>query len=103
MQRFIILTVITAAMFTVMGCANTPPAKQRLAMSSSLLFDRHPGLTSASDIAYRNQWPTAASGALIRERIQFTDRVFDFQGRNFGRRQNYQRNFQSRRTGVIER
>ncbi len=103
MSRFILSAAIIAMTLTCVGCATSPPAKQRLALSPYLLFDRHPGPTSASDIAYRSHWPNAASGVVIRERIQFQDRVYDSQGRNLGRHQDYRRNFRSRRIGVIER
>lgn len=112
MFRYIISGITTAGLtlaviimaLSLTGCAApSAPARPRLAMTPNLLFDQHPGSTYAHDVRRGRTWPSAAAGAMIRERIQFTDRVYDFQGRNLGRFQDYQRNFQSRRIGVIER
>ncbi len=95
---------ILGAMLLVMGCAaNQRNASAGARLRSSLLFDRIPGDTYATDIPFRRAWPTADGGVFVRETISFTEQIRDRQGYGGDDASRLNRRFTTRRHGVIVR
>jgi len=105
------LFILTIALTLPAGCHATRradlgeyyPRQLAFRPSSSMLFDRFPGPTSATSIAPRSDWPTAVNGHRISERVLFDEYFQDRQGNSLRSDNTFYRLFTTRRSGVIER
>ncbi len=66
----------------------------------SLLFDRVPGRYSATDFAYRSDWPSTNSYYSPGEAIDYDMYSVDYQGPNFSPWNSTYRRFTTRRSGT---
>lgn len=111
-MRTIAIGVLVAATWLLPGCGSdsltrwnsvsgrTAPQPRRL--KPYLLFDRHAGISHASDFSTRRDWPSVEYGYRVRERIVFSENTYDYQGRSRGG-DDVRRRFSTHRTGIIER
>ena len=97
-RLFTLGTLLLAA-----GCATRSPRLTVARSKQFLLFDRIPGDTKATDIAFRSEWPTADAGTVVRETVDFTEYFLDRQGRDLNGHNAFTRRFTTRRRGLIVR
>lgn len=109
----VVLLVLLVAVAVCGGCAcrdepvqpepqacRSRAAGQGAALASTLLFDRHPGAYSASQLNWRSDWPSTASYYSPGQVIFFRERFIDHQGHAFGGRDHFHRRAESVRVGV---
>jgi len=77
-----------------------PGAGPSADLAAALLFDRIPGRYTASDFAYRSDWPSTNAYYSPGQVIFFSERFVDHQGRGFGGSDYTYRRFRSHRVGV---
>ena len=87
------------------GCAADRPELELTdaRRSAALLFDAQPGYPTASDVAYRSDWPSTESSYQLGESIFYQERFIDIQHSwPFGRgpHDHTYRRFSTYRTGV---
>ena len=111
-MKTIVTGTLIAAAWLLSGCASdslarwnslfvatAPPSR---ILKPYLLFDRHAGVAHPSDFTARRDWPSVEYGYTVRERILFTERTYDYQGRSRGG-DGVRRRFTTYRTGLIVR
>ena len=107
-MRWLSSIAVTLILLSAMGCAETRrtqvACRQRLG-PSWLLFDALPGLPTASQMAYRSQWPSATSFQPLVELVEYRELFIDRQGDGFGHRggDHTYRRFETRRVGYGHR
>ena len=69
----------------------------------SLIFDRRPGYYSASDFAYRSDWPSTDAYYRAPEMIFYREYFNDVQGPGFNNNDNTYRRFETYRYGAAVR
>ena len=78
----------------------TPPARR---FARGLIFDRRPGYYSASDFAYRSDWPSTDAYYRAPEIIFYREYFNDTQGPGFNNNDNTYRRFETYRYGAAVR
>jgi hypothetical protein len=107
-MRWVGPIAVTLILLSAMGCAETRRTQvvcRHKTGLSSLLFDALPGLPTASQIAYRSQWPSATSFQPLVELVEYRELFIDRQGDGFGHRggDHTYRRFETRRVGYGQR
>lgn len=121
-MRYLVLTLLPIAAATLLaGCgqdcrkmhiasAQSPERPAHVAscapirpIASGLIFDRVPGYYSASDFAYRSDWPSSVSGYRAPEQIYYREHFHDYQGPGWSFFDHTYRRFDSVRVGEAVR
>jgi len=104
--RSAVLMTVSLSLLSPLGCSQS---RQVASLSGpqtpALLFDAHPGLVAASDLAFRSHWPSVRAYNDEGEDIYFRERFIDLQGAGRGGlgHDRVYRRFETRRTGWAHR
>ena len=86
------------------GCSTAIPRVQSVTTcDSSLLFDRHPGWPTASDMLRAESWPTATLLQRTPETVYYRETIQDVQGLGINAYDYSTRRFEVYREGWITR
>ena len=105
MRSAVLTTVVLLLLSTVGCCQSRQVASLPGPQTPALLFDAHPGLIAASDVAFRSPWPSTRAYYGEGEDIYFRERFIDLQqaGRCGLSHDRVYRRFETRRIGWAHR